>query len=297
MQLRDIKYFAVVAEHRNVRRASEALDLSPGALSKSLHRLESSMQTKLFERTAKGVELTAVGSALLRRVQRLRLTFEDVAKEAADLAAGRGGHLRIGASPVECDYVNAAFSALLKEAPNVTVQIIDSDNDLMLPALRKGELDLVFNFIGAFDEEIVQEKIYPDELVVCASADHRLAKLKRVRLSDVAKERWVVSNRNHVWAHALSKVFMDHGLPPPRVVMESRSIRCRLQVWSSSDLVGLTSRRMIERAAPHFPIKALSVAELTLPRPIGVMYRKEAYLPPAARRLIELFKTEIRRAN
>ena len=75
MELRDIQYFAVVAEHGNVRRASEALGLSPGALSKSLRRLEESLKAKLVERTPKGVALTSVGAALLSQVQRLRVTM------------------------------------------------------------------------------------------------------------------------------------------------------------------------------------------------------------------------------
>ena len=96
MELRDIEYFAVVAEHGNVRRASETLGLSPPALSKSLRRLEQSMQAKLVERTPKGVALTPVGSALLAQVRRLRVALRDIKREAEDLSQGRAGHLRLG---------------------------------------------------------------------------------------------------------------------------------------------------------------------------------------------------------
>src|SRR5262245_39212455 len=71
MELRDIEYFAVVAEHGNVRRAAEALDLSPPALSKSLRRLEKSVGAKLVKRTPKGVELTDVGVAMVGQVRRI----------------------------------------------------------------------------------------------------------------------------------------------------------------------------------------------------------------------------------
>src|ERR1700752_4829036 len=98
MELRDIEYFAVIAEHGNVRRAAETLQLSPPALSMSLRRLEKAMGAKLVMRTPKGVELTAVGSALQAQVGRIRLTLDDVTREAADLSHGRAGHLRIGAS-------------------------------------------------------------------------------------------------------------------------------------------------------------------------------------------------------
>ena len=59
MQLRDLEYFAAVAEHGNLGRAAEALDLSQPALSKSVRRLELWAGTKLVQRTPKGVELTA----------------------------------------------------------------------------------------------------------------------------------------------------------------------------------------------------------------------------------------------
>ena len=67
MELRDIEYFTVVAQHGHLGRAAAALGLSQPALSKSLRRLESALQAKLVKRTTKGVELTLEGSTLLAR--------------------------------------------------------------------------------------------------------------------------------------------------------------------------------------------------------------------------------------
>ena len=59
---------------------------------------------------------------------------------------------------------------------------------------------------------------------------------------------------------------------------------------SSSSFLGFGPRRAIEVAAGPLGLKVLPVKELTLPRAVGVMYRRGAYLPPAAKRLIELLK-------
>ena len=67
-QLRDIEYFSEVAERGNVGRAAEALGLSQPALSKSLRRLENSMQAKLVKRLSRGIELTAAGKELYLHV-------------------------------------------------------------------------------------------------------------------------------------------------------------------------------------------------------------------------------------
>src|SRR5262245_25112415 len=116
MELRDLEYFAAIAEHRHLGRAAEALNLSTPALSKSLRRLERSMQAKLVARTPKGVDLTPVGIALLGHVKPLRLAMHDVAREAAQLSAGNAGDLRIGASPGFGEYlVPDATAALFRE--------------------------------------------------------------------------------------------------------------------------------------------------------------------------------------
>ena len=58
----------------------------------------------------------------------------------------------------------------------------------MAPALRNGELDLVFNIVPATPYEgLVQERIFDDEWVICVSANHRHANRKQVTLADLAQ--------------------------------------------------------------------------------------------------------------
>src|SRR5690242_3831550 len=124
MELRDIEYFAVIAEHGHLGRAAEALGLSQPALSKSLRRLEHAVEARLVRRTPKGVELTAEGSALLLRARELRLSLKDSAREIAELGQGRVGHVRIGVGEATGEQLLPnAISALLKDAPRVTLKV------------------------------------------------------------------------------------------------------------------------------------------------------------------------------
>src|SRR5688572_1029357 len=165
MELRDIEYFAVVAEHGHLGRAAEALDLSTAALSKSLRRLESSIQAKLVKRTPRGVELTIEGDALLARVRGLRSSLADVAREVGDLSNGRVGHLRIGAhAGVLRDLLSHACSDLSNDAPKVTLEVTIGANDVLETALTNGKLDLIINAIPANVANTVQEPLYDDEL-------------------------------------------------------------------------------------------------------------------------------------
>lgn len=293
MELRDIEYFAVVAEHGHLGRAAEALGLSISALSKSLRRLEKAMQAKLFRRTPKGVELTTEGAALLPRVRGLRLSLADVAREIADLSQGRTGHLRVGAHPgVFPDLLGLACGAVLKEAPKVALALTIAGNDELLPALRNGELDLIVNAMpGRPYEDLVQEHVYDDEFVVYASARHRLAGKKGVALADIAQERWILWAPNAPSWQRLHRVFEDNDLPPVRIAMVASDMSLRLSAVAHSDLLGITLRRVIQQAAPGYRLVVLPVKELTWRLATAVSYRKDAYLSPAARRFIQILKT------
>jgi DNA-binding transcriptional LysR family regulator len=291
MELRDIEYFAVVAEHGHLGRAAEALDLSTAALSKSLRRLETSLQAKLVRRTPQGVELTIEGGALLARVRGLRSSLADVAREVGDLSHGRIGHLRIGAhAGVLRDLVGRACSGLLNDAPKVTLEVTIAANDVLESALQRGELDLIINSIPAPLEDTVQDHLYDDEFVVYSSAYHPLAKHKRLTLADIAQERWAMWAPNVPSWHRLHQAFADSGLPPPKIAIITSSVSLRLDIVAASDLLGLNLKRVVRQAAPRYALAELPVAEMTLPLRTGVTYRKSAYLPPAAGRFVEILK-------
>jgi DNA-binding transcriptional LysR family regulator len=292
MELRDIEYFAAVAEYGHLGRAAESLGLSQPALSKSLRRLEQAVGGRLVRRTPKGVELTAEGSALLLRVRELRMSLKDIEREITELSQGRVGHLRIGIGEATGEHLlGNAISALLKDAPRVTLKLGTSDNDVMLPALRDGRLDLVINYLPpTLPEGLTQEQLYDEEMVVCASADHRLAGLKRVKLTDLVQERWASSESVLPGPQWLRRAFEDRGLPPPRVAVESRAVRVRFQSLASSGLLGFTSRSVFEQGAQAFRLTQLPVRDLAWTRAVGVIHRTDAYLSPAARRLIEILR-------
>lgn len=289
MELRDIEYFSVVAEHGNVRRAAEALDLSPPALSKSLRRLEKAVGAKLVKRIPKGVELTAVGAAMVDQARRIRLTLHDVTQEAADLSQGRAGHLRIAVGPAAVEELPRAYSALLDDAPKLTLDIIVADNDESAPLLRQGKLDLIFNTLSTSPREgTTQERLYDETYVVCAAANHPLFRKKRVTIEDLSHESWVLPFPS-VRQFPLARLFQENRLPLSRVVVQTRSMRLRLSMSATTRLLGYTGRRVLQQAS-ELRLKEIPIKELTWHRPVGVIYRKDAYLSPGARRFIEVLR-------
>lgn len=293
MEFRDLEYFAILARHRHVGRAAEALGLSQPALSLSLRRLENSLQTKLVTRTPKGVELTAVGSALLSRVSRLRLAREEIEREVADLTQGRTGVLRIGVGPGTAENLVAdASCALLHAAPGVTLDIAVDTFNRLIPELRNGELDMVVANAQAMSHaEFATETLYEDEFVAYVSHKHELAKRKRVPLAALANFRWAVPARNAHVLKMLREPFEKLGLPLPQCAVESNSTAVRLRMVARGNLIGFSSRYFLRQVDPRFRLVELAAKEIRFPRRLGISCRKDAYLAPAAQRFVAILKS------
>ena len=298
MNLRDIEYFEVVARHGHLGRAAEALDLGQPALSMSLRRLEQAAQAKLVRRTPKGVELTAVGAALLTHIGKLRLARDDLAREIADLAAGRSGHVRIGASPSNAEVcLPEACSAMLMEAPDVTLNVAVLDNDLLLPAVRHGELDLAMTHaLDVSQPGLTIDVFRVDEFVVYCSASHVLAKRRMLTLADLAQERWAVSTAiAHGPLLSLRRLFVDRGLPAPQITLVSDLSMFKLRAVARSNLIGVTVKSSVRAYGTQLGLKMLRIDELDWTRQVAVTHRKDSYLSPAAQRFIQIVKAEARK--
>lgn len=293
MEIRDIVYFKEVAEHLNLGRAALALDLSTTALSKSLRRLEKSVGAKLVKRTPNGVELTGAGNALFAQAGRLQLLLDDIRHQATDLGAGRAGHITVGATPGVSEHCVAdAYAALLKEAPNVSLRAMLTYGLEVTTLVQEGKVDFVVNTVRpVIPPDLVCDQLFCDHQVVYVAANHPLARRKRVTLADLAKERWAADIGPASW-NILCQLFRTNGLEPPRLLLESNSLELRLPVIESSNLVMHSASISVQKAMRRYRLVALQVEGLHLERPFGVYYRKDAYLSPAALRMIEILKDQ-----
>ncbi|MFJ8584621.1 LysR family transcriptional regulator [Streptomyces sp. NPDC093595] len=183
MELRHLEHFVAVAEERNVTRAAARLHLAQSGLSSSVRALERELGAELFRRTARGVELTAAGQALLGEARRT-LRSAAAAREAVAAVRGVvGGTLTVGTEQcmgaVDPLGVLVAFG---ERHPAVEVRVEQDGSAVLLERLRRGRLDLAFVAgtggpgTGGPEAEGVRLRVLAREpMVVLCAAGHPLA--------------------------------------------------------------------------------------------------------------------------
>lgn len=135
--------FYEVAGCRNFSAAARKLYISQPAVSKSISKLESYLQTLLFERSSKGVVLTPEGELLYRHVEKAMqslLSGEEQLKTTAALGISR---LSIGVSTTLCKYVLLPLlKTFIAENPHIKITISCQSTYETLSALQNGSIDI-----------------------------------------------------------------------------------------------------------------------------------------------------------
>ncbi len=291
MEIRDLKYLSALMRHQHFGRAAKDLGVTQPAITKAVQRLESEFGTSLFQRTTRGVVPTHAGIALSGRVRQIEAAIETTRREITDLATGSAGHVRIGSgATMAAHMLPQACTKLLAAFPDVTLQVLGDTNDNLFKALRNGELDLVVSALpDRMPEDLIQERLIDDELVVIARATHPLAHGTCASFKALSGARWALPPHPVLSRQVLDRSFQKHGHPPPCAIIESNSAPMLLETVARFDLITFQPRANVHRALRP-QLREIRLRKIRWPRHIGISYRKNTYLPPAAVKLIAFLR-------
>ena len=192
MELRHLRYFVAVAEELNFRKASERLRVAQPALSRQIQDLEADVGAKLLTRNTSSVRLTDAGAAFLVETRLTLIQSQHAITVAREAAKGLRGRIKVGyLAPLLTGYMPPALGAFGSKYPNVDISMVELSNPEQFAALEAGAIQVGFGVResatpvpAAFDSRIIGRT--PFRAVV--GKGHRLAKMRKVPLSELAKE-------------------------------------------------------------------------------------------------------------
>jgi DNA-binding transcriptional LysR family regulator len=288
MDLRDLRYFEVIATLEHIGRASQQLHRTQPALTGCVRRLEKEAGAPLFEKAGRGIRLTAAGKVLLKWAQRMRFDVEDARREIAGIGQGLSGHVRIGIVPTAAQFLLPPVARqLLREAPEVTLRTVVGLIDTLKPSLRAGEIDLMVGTESPAEDGLVSQVLAEDAIVVAASASHELLR-GQPSLKDLTAYRWALQPPGAPTRDWLDHTFDRKRLPRPRVQVESTMLLILPTLIAETGLLSFISRHHLEGRQTGTKLKEIALKETTMRRRLVVTYRTNSYLSPAAARLVAL---------
>jgi DNA-binding transcriptional LysR family regulator len=291
INLRDLRYFEVLADLEHLGKAAARLARSQPALTKCIHRLEEVIGSPLFERTGRGIRLTPVGQVLRARARVLRDNASEVMREVGDFASGRSGHVRLASGPIAADHLMPELCSLaLAECPDITIEIVIGPTSSLRDQLKEGAIDILIGLTAEGDPDLVTVPIVKDTVVVAARRGHALFRRKEVTLEALLEWPWALPAGTVPSRQWLDLVFVAGGLSKPHVQIETSSIPLLPRMIAQTELLSFMSRHTLGLHRGRM-LREIPLAATTLSRSLGATYRRAGYLSPAAQRVLDLFRS------
>ncbi|CAL9667257.1 LysR family transcriptional regulator [Streptomyces sp. ICN988] len=185
LDLRLVRYFAVVAEHLNFARAAAELRVAQPSLSRQIQRLEDALGVRLLERTPRGSRLTAAGAAFLPQAQTLLHTAHQAVLSARAAAPPR----TVTIGYVEDLVITPAVRDLRRLHPDAHIRTLHLDWD-EARALPDGRVDaLVLRTpLPIPGDGLDVTVLYDEPRALLVPASHRLARKTSVAPDDFTDE-------------------------------------------------------------------------------------------------------------
>jgi DNA-binding transcriptional LysR family regulator len=199
MELRHLRYFTAVVECKGYREASRRLHIAQPSISEAVSDLEDELGLKLFSRAHRNARVTPEGEIFYEDAVRILQQAETAILTAKRAAEGKVGRLSIGfIGSATLSFLPDLIRRYKLEYPNVKLALHDLYPAELDKACDRGEIDIAITRTLSLERSKNRQSrvLLRDPLVAVVPRSRKLKlKSKKIRLADLAKERFILFHR------------------------------------------------------------------------------------------------------
>lgn len=198
MNLRDLRYFVALAEHKHFGRAAQASFVSQPTLSTQIKKLEDELGVALVERTPRKVLLTEVGREIAARARDVLTEIDQIKAIARRTIDPESGTLRLGIFPTLGPYLLPhVVPEIRSRFPRLELLLIEEKTENLLRQLREGKLDCAVLALPVHDDQLHEEFLFEEPFLLAVPEHHPLAKNKTLKLDDLSDQNLLLLEEGH----------------------------------------------------------------------------------------------------
>ena len=277
--LRQMRVFAAVARNLSFTRAARELHLTQPAISQQVKLLEEEVGLPLFEQIGRKVHLAPAGVELLRYTEQAMELLRQASESLSAMRGLKRGVLKLGAVSTAKYFAPSLLSAFTPAYPEVTIKFVVGNRQEIIQQLAANEIDLVIMGRPPRELETVAEAFAKHPQVIIASPTHPLAAKRRIKLSQLATEYFLIRETGSGTRASMERVFGERGVPF-RVSMEVTSNETIKQAVMADMGISFISSHTVGLELAAGKLVILDVVGLPIIRDWYVIHLRDKTLAP-----------------
>ncbi|MEQ4617971.1 MAG: LysR family transcriptional regulator [Corticimicrobacter sp.] len=233
LELRHLETIHAIHETGSLNEAADRLHVTQSALSHQLRDLETRLGVALLNRRTRPARLTTAGLRVLSLAEDVLPRIRNTERELQRLAQGRSGRLHLAIDCHSCfQWLMPALDNFRQQWPDVTLDLSAAFSFAPLPALVRGDLDLVITSDPAPLDNVQYLPLFSYELVLAANRANPICKQDYAHPEDLSSQTLITYpvDRQRLDVYT---VFMDPAEVEPAAVRTAELTPIILQLIAS----------------------------------------------------------------
>lgn len=190
-----MRYFLEVAQAGSVNQAAARLFVAASAVSRQIAKLEGSLGTPLFDRSARGMVLTAAGLRLAGHLRLAALDADQVLQQVRHLGGQAASRVRLACTEgFAAGFVVGEVLAFQNAQPGCQIELLVGAPGEVVQWLLRGEADIGLKYAMSPDPGLRVEHAAQAPVLAVMTPDHPLAQVRTVALADVVAHPLMVGS-------------------------------------------------------------------------------------------------------
>ena len=273
MNLNLYRVFYTVAKTKSFSESSRTLHISQPAISKHIQNLEYELNTLLFYRTNRGIELTPEAKALLVYVEKAYnylMLGERELQEGKELTKGT---VSIGTSTyLSIYYLNTYIKSFMQSHPNIVINISNHNDVILFELLQQHNLDLLIT-TGDFKSNKDLKTIELTKMQYCFTYDKTKLELPEIKtLEDIFNYQVLLPSKNSKQRIELEKILSTKSIMSTPI-MEIESSETMLNYIKEGLGIGYIQKSIAEQ---YPDLEIINIEEELPEETITLIYNDES---------------------
>ncbi|GAB6991028.1 LysR family transcriptional regulator [Paenibacillus pini] len=291
MELRDLKSFIEVANHKSFTHAAEHSFLTQPSLSKSVKKLEHELGVELFDRSTRHLYLTDAGHIVYQQSQKAFAALSELNVLLDDLRNIVVGEIKIGIPPlIGTLFFPKIAQQFYKKYPDISLELVELGAKLIGRLIEDAQIDVGIVVLPADETKFNVVPFIQDEFVLFIHKDHNLAQKTTVTLQDLKDEKFILFTNDFTLHDYIIQACEGQGFTPS-ISYQSSQWDLIIELVSSRLGITLLPKSIFDRQN-NKNIKMIPLENPTLYWKLGVITKKDAYQSFALKEFLNMLFTE-----
>lgn len=285
MELKELEHFVAVVHYGSFSKAASHIYISQPTLSKSVMKLEETLQVILFERSTRRLYLTDAGKLVYEQANKIINQTKELTTSLDDLRNTPIGEIKIGIPPL----IGTLFFPIIAKNftnlhPNISLRLIEHGAKKIEYLIESGEIDLGIVVLPVQEKKFTILPFVHEEFMFFCHRNHPLANQEAIDISILNKEKFILFNQEFALHRLIIEYCKTVGTFYPDIAFETSQ-------WDViAELVSVELGITLLPKSTYNKMDKTSIVAIPLHSPpkwqLGVITKKDRYITFAVRALL-----------